>query len=383
MQPSCPVSSLIETTKNFSLQNTPSFGDQFVGTHKTDQTLRGSHRILADTLQCFTTGKLEAFDALASDCACQVRALFVATFSLDQNLQKEAATLKQTIKPCLEKLNLNGRQVKSCSCSASEPILRLAQCFMLAQVRAVVKTKKLCTHCQQSEEGFQEQTDCNKLAKYFRFKSTPSDEVIKIVEEAKQAVALFGAHFLSQQTQNSLYAKMLSTDNQLAINGRQELPCFYSLQTVFESAMAKQIPILLKVKKTAHTHEKSPDEPFETAILLENGASLSSISCVIVVEGMRMSDETPEAHKKRLLTYSFFDLLAMDGAQHPQYTGNRGIETIPAFQNEQLGEEKKRLYSLAAKAKEVGCHKENMQLLCITHIFCDTLTQQKEKGVLL
>jgi hypothetical protein len=168
------------------------------------------------------------------------------------------------------------------------------------------------------------------------------------------------------------------------------------------------IPLLLKVKLTRHTIESSPEGAFEIALLFDThvkgklipmkATEVNLTQPLFVIEGMRggrLQEEEPKEHYlQRLLRLDLMHLLHLNYAQHTQYTSDGSMKagTAPLEGKNPLDsieglkanpQERQRLELMVTEAKRIGCSLQNMQLLCVTHIFSDTLGSQLNKKVTL
>lgn len=347
--------------------------DSFLEKNAHQKGSLGAHTTLKLSLESLEKGSLCDFDAHVSDQACQVRAALIGSIYMayknNPQFQSHCEQAKKALITCQA-------QKGPCHCRVDVSLLTLMQSFLLTQTREIKEAKSTCSCCNESVPCFKEETDIKKLQN--NFPGCGSNVAKKIISKTKKDLAETGASFLQKRSHflsDQLLQKMLSNENSKLIQGRKELPCFYTLKMMIEIAKAENIPILIKVKKTAHLLEKSPKDSFDVELLgIPGHHNLQEKSCVIVIEGMRKEAESKEAYISKLVNYSLQELCETNASQHCQYSDK---SPIPLFAESLFTDEKIRLEHLGLKAKEIGCSNTNMDLFCITHIFCDTFAFQK------
>jgi hypothetical protein len=327
----------------------------------------GAYKILEHTIESFEKGALFKLDSLLGDQACQIRAAFTACL---YNEYKSSQTMQQQFKDLKEKIQ------KQEPCVVPKSLVRLAQAFMLTETKKFKDSKRLCDCCETSVKCFREETEEKKLITSY-FTGCSNGFLKNIVSKAKKDLAEAGISFFRQKARSissEMMQEMMSEGNVKTIQGRKELPCVYTLKMMLEIAANENIPVLVKVKKTAHHVEESPDTPFDVELFSRALPSKpKDDTCVIVIEGMRkeVGNRAREDYISRLSSLSLLTLCELNAAQHSQYSDKTGIDGVPLLKD--FPEEKERLEKLKNEAKQLGCSDSNMDLFCITHIFCDTL----------
>lgn len=257
-----------------------------------------------------------------------------------------------------------------------------------------------------SDQVKKEVTNLTKLTQYLKKSLEPTSDIneglIKkdVYRLAKKHLTDLSADCILQETaklsnDNTHY---YLSHNQKIVEGKIELPDFYSLTGTFQVCLQKQIPVLLKVKKCVHAHRyQELDNPFDFSLyLVPDKEAMKFKSCsfssveengpLIVVEGKRSGrtviHESTSDYVERLMNdFDFMKICAWDGAQHKQYTSDSDslLETpsqvIPSLKEDVF--ESERIDALRVKAAEVGCAFSNQSLLILSHIFADTIHNQK------
>ncbi|CUI15673.1 conserved hypothetical protein [Candidatus Protochlamydia naegleriophila] len=218
---------------------------------------------------------------------------------------------------------------------------------------------------------------------------------------AKKHLTLASANFVIDQMQaiGDIFNHTMLVANKKEVDGKVELPDYYSLTSVFHYCSQKDIVVLLKIKQCMHAHRyQEPSTPFEAAFLLipdqktkafkpsllpNDGADFP----VIVVEGKRsgkkvQQEKTCDYLARLMKGFDFLHFCQLDGAQHKQYTSDaesldqKPSEVIPILKDSQYVEEGKKLDRFKLEAQASGCAFHDQSLLILSHIFADTFKRQ-------
>lgn len=342
---------------------------------------------------------LETFDGLLSDRACQIRAILVAShylmlkkglnkaYTLEKIdlltralLQKQEELKEKSPVLMQEKTTREQLLDKVGKLAIPIELLQLTQLFLLNEIKEFKPKASECHDCKQQVVGFREETEQQKLSFYF----DPAHLSLKAFVDATKVLlceqSIRHLQKMCRTAADPVTQLMLSDKNIRMINKKMELPCFYTVKGALDSALEMKMGVLLKVKRADHTVEPDPKLPFEVQIpLTPLGSDLSAPILVFeaIKGGQDLTQESAQTYLERLQKHDLHHLIVLNIAKHPQYSDNGGLDTVPLLAQEK--KEKERLEALAQKALEVGCCLENMRLLRITHIFCDTLGSQKQK----
>lgn len=309
-----------------------------------------SYKTMKLTIESLEQGKLSDFDPLVSDCACQMRALFVALYvtkilskpstirelsllkaQLDVGIrvvQRKilSITPRDETRPAPRKnmaladvLNHEGVELQG-----SSKLVTLAYAFLLTKTKSGGTRVSSCADCNTNVSGFQESTDyeaANVLIhrvdpapqaalpaqeehKGAKVKAKAPNRMKTLVDAAKIALSKTSCELIQDASCGldlDPLAQLLLKKVQ-KVHGRDELPCYATCQVVFKMAMKENIPVLLKVRKARHLVESLRD-PYDVTFLLkpielQSGAQRKGfIACrptredmnkaMIVVEGQR------------------------------------------------------------------------------------------------
>ncbi|HXF28471.1 MAG TPA: hypothetical protein VN457_01355 [Chlamydiales bacterium] len=388
------------------------------------QLLQLIYKVARRAIENVQKQKYAEFDALVSDCACQMRALFVAKYARqcegDDTMQKEnkkvfdemgekikavetfvaASDKKKPIQATTFK-DLIAQQ--KMDMDVPQDICTLARCVLLYSTKQAFNESEkpvACSDCGVPVKGYQEETNPENMEVFFGQKGAAKNKLKKVVDQARVALAQTSCAFIMKQARqvpdgvlDDVTKELLQEKNIRVITGRQELPAYATLTTVFQAARYEKnpIPVLLKVRKAAHTVVRI-EEPYDVQLFLKPASTGGSFVTakptkeemnvpVLVVEGQRcgkaIKDETTAAYIKRLFECNFMSLFKGFGAAHKQYS--KWDAAVPSFEAVERGKDAviDEFFELHANAKKAGCSPDNQSLISFTHIYCDTLSNQK------
>ncbi len=430
---------------------------------KVCNTISGMYGFAIRALESLKNGELTAFDSLATDCSCHLRALRIAAIA--QNLFAKDSLLKENLELVLQDLKAKqailrgvgpdlstwcqkGKQMSGFLTPIVSAIKTLqsdhksnSYCFTIqdalaklevkteidleliyvihAYILTLVKDYKavekkdnvMCAHksCGQildlHHHVFKEVTIEKKLSDCLKKWESPTINMNLIEKDvyrlAKKNLTNLSVQFLLKETQKLKDSDIYSilSQSQKTVEGKIELPDFYSLTGTFQVCLQKQIPILLKLKKCVHAHRyQEPETPSDIALYLspQNGKHFVITPFdqkwvdgpVVVVEGKRsgklVEKELTSVYLERLLKdFDFMHICELDGAQHKQYTSDadsfqqKPSEVIAILKEPKYNFEAQRLDALKEEAQEKGCAFYNQSLLILSHIFADRLSNQQ------
>jgi len=268
------------------------------------------------------------FDALVGDCACQMRALFVACYARhymsDKTLQKENGVVANHIATCLAAVKksesttgellktLKKKEVEAAKTTEAKQkaqrikvadLLKNAGCERLTGLLAAEKlevqvapqivmlTQALlleattenndvlrdCYDCSQKVACLEQTTSYNLVPKVFQMPALSGKMIKPIIDQAKAALATASCNYMLSEAATTgmdafddLTQLMLRKENVRVLNRWQELPCYATLTAMFDICRQQKNPIavLLKVKKAAHTTVQLK-EPFDVQLYLK------------------------------------------------------------------------------------------------------------------
>lgn len=430
-------------------------------------TVTGLFGLAIQALEKLEQQELPAFDSLATDCSCHLRALLLA--NIGQELMHPQSALKQELKQSIQRLKTQQPLVKQAAIDVTSwcqkgknmkgeltPIIQVLKdhqekqgtisCTMTLQnllqqlgvhiplsyslvyaihtyALTIVKTydplkaqdQVTCADatCHQlldetspirkETTQLKRLTQCIHQAISHNAAKKDACEVNnrfiekEIYQLAKKQLTELSVQFILQETQklDSLHIYTVLNLSKKEVEGKWELPDYYSLTGVFQVCLQKQMPVLLKIKKCLHAHRyQEPQTPFDIGIYLTPQNNHFQINTtfpvntngpVIVVEGKRSGEqvqqETTPAYLHRLVKgFNFLHLCQLDGAQHKQYTSDAlnqvPSQVIPLLEEKEYINEAQKLDRLREDAQTKGCAFSNQSLLIMSHIFADTLQHQ-------
>lgn len=224
----------------------------------------------------------------------------------------------------------------------------------------------------------------------------PTSILIGLVEKAKEDVCTDSIAFIQNEAQK-LEGERAKTLQSIVANPRyveskkrEELPFFQMTQVIFARAMKEQIPILLKVRNIGAHPLK--EQSFTCSVLFKSDGEAYTVSEVlpddmakraIVIEGyskVALEKLKSMEYVQQTLEQSggILRLVDLNTAQHGQYTdqmeSSKGMfKVIPVID----GEEEEMLIQLFEEARAKGFSLVNPSVLCIDHVFCDVIGNQR------
>ncbi|ADI37509.1 putative uncharacterized protein [Waddlia chondrophila 2032/99] len=223
----------------------------------------------------------------------------------------------------------------------------------------------------------------------------PTSQLIEIVEKAKKAICLDSIAFVQKEAlliagnNGERLQKYTANLRVLESKERSELPFFYLTQVIFLRAMAEEIPVLLKVRNIgSHPLEQ---ENFACSTLFKSDGSSYKVSPVlsddlnrrvIVIEGfskqafeaLQTLDYVEDTMEK---SGGLLRLIDLNTAQHGQYTDTKSSKKMFRKIPGMVSDEEETLLSLFEEAVSKGFSLDNSEQLCIDHVFCDLLANQR------
>lgn len=416
-------------------------------------TIVGIYNIAIDALKQLKEGKLDCFDSLGTDCSCHLRALRIASISkmvasngedhgISLNLAiegvlKELEAKKSVIAQAVPELNkwlglqkvrenapivtvINRLRTEDTRKTLEFPLSDVLEHLnvkvrldddltyivkayfmnMVLDYQVIPHDSVTCADCSQLKmedkvKVYREITNTKKLLDAMPEKKVMGNLVRRdIYNKVKADLTTESVQNLLNLTEawelKEIHAGL--ADNKREIEGRIEVPDFFSLTGAIRVLGLEGTPILLKVKKCMHAHRHQELEtPFDLIMyLVPNGDKFVSMpvpepnlmhkQVVVVVEGKRSGRnakiEKVEKYAQRLTREDFLELCELDGAQHKQYTDSEiGDKPSSAILN--LSPEKKEyLDDLQLQAELTGCSFNNQSLLVLSHILADTIENQ-------
>lgn len=406
-------------------------------------TIQALYAIGAEAIEKFNQLELHLFDSLATDCACHMRALHVAylakramtepkfkeeltsNFTALQAKQRQAEELCTSLgkmataekhKRFKEIIGLFSKKSTVCDILQTLDLATTMSAnvhfLIIARLLTIVKDSKLiseadrvaCLVCgtllTKKDNVFKEVTNPKALSAYARNLVGNKEIAASLLERevcllAKKNLVEASASFILQATARScsvLHGYFLE-ENRKMVQGKPELPDYYTLTAVFQYALYENIPVVLIINKYDHLGHvyRQAEAKSEMAILLvpsddrayfqpqkATSSNLDPRSPVITVVAKATYDDASAYLQKLMSNFNFMRMCQLDGAQHKQYTDSpmqqRASSAIPTLKLEKFQEEAEKLRKLSEEAHQVGSsiHSPNANFI-LSHIFADTM----------
>lgn len=272
--------------------------------------------------------------------------------------------------------------------TADPAVLLLARSYLATLVKVDVVSKEMGAFTYQIHSNPKKLGECGFVV--------PTSLLVDLVGRAKEEVCRDSIAFIQSEALKLSCARaekiqtLVAEPRFVESKGRAELPFFHMTQVVFQRAMKEQIPILLKVRNiTSHPlQEKS----FACSVLFKSDGDSYKV-CEVIPDDLAKRVIVIEGYSKaafeKLQTVDYVQetlaksggilrLIDLNTAQHGQYTdqtlSNKGMfKAIPKVD----GEEEQVLIELFTEAALKGFSLANPSTLCIDHVFCDLLGNQR------
>lgn len=407
-------------------------------------TFEGLYAIAEEALLRVKRLDLRSIDPLGADCACHVHAYYVANvgrkifaeskfskqlesdLKIIQNKREIARVLYESLRDVYNQDKLAKYEVIVDNWGDLPTIKEVLQkldlitglsakvhCLIISYLLTITKDEKqitaedelICEHCHapitETDRVFKEVTNPKKLVTWIKNsvkKEVNSSLLVKdVCLVARTHLIRESHHFIKKVTLNAGCLRQLYfLENGIkVVQGKPELPDYYTLTAVFQSALYKKIPVILLFKKYLHLGhiytEKNAEVdagmlllPSEKSPHFEPKALDSQLkNHVVMVVIAKKNGDNPAAYLKTLMDdFDFLHLCKLDGAQHKQYTDSQlhqsPCEEIPSLKKDTFSREAKKLEDLKKEAMTKGfaVNSPNARF-SISHIFANTLEQYR------
>ena len=319
----------------------------------------------------------------------EMNAEYSQKFSLvNQKKQSVVQKINKLEAACLKK-QLEAISEANLECEVDPKVLFLVRSYLVTLVKVEVMTKEMGTFVYQIHFNAKKMTEEGA--------ALPTSKLIEIVEAAKRAICENSIAFIQDEAlkiegeEGERLQNILSRPRLIEEKNRLELPFFHLTRVVFQRAIQTEIPIFLKVRNIG-SHPFLASSYGCRALFKSNGEAYTVspvlsedlAARVVVIEAYcRMKWEylqSPDYVNTVLKRgRSLIRIIDLNTAQHGQFTDQK--ESSDKMFGEIPGidpPEEKRLTELLKDAEELGFSQRNPALLCIDHVFCDVLENQRE-----
>ena len=403
-------------------------------------TFEGLFGVAAEALGKIKKLDLSSLDPLGTVCVCHVHAYYIAAigreflagahFSTElerslkaiQHKRNEAKTIYDSL------INLDSQEKRakfesyvgkvSCQLTLREVLHKLnltvslstkVHYLIITYLLTITKDYKqitiadnlICEHCHvpitENDGVYKKTTNSKKLVNWIR-KCVDKEVNSTLLEKHVCAIAITqlikeSHKFIESVSCDSANVRHLLflEKNVKNVEGKLEYPDYYTLTTVFQSALYQKFPVILLFKKYTHLGHvyNELDAKFDTGIFLLPSEKpsyfepkplppgLKNLAVMVVIA--KKNGDKPSAFLRQLMhEFDFLHLCKLDGAQHKQYTDSQLHQTpsveIRSLQEDKFAREAKKLDNLRNEAMIKGftINSPNARL-SLSHIFADTL----------
>ena len=258
--------------------------------------------------------KFHEIDPLVSETQCHTRVgliidiaqevldtdsdLFQSFQSAKQALENLKGKLCLTLKECnnakLRNLKIpNSTTITSLfgegiGTQVSQEVLTVTLCYMLTKTKIVKKELVSCEDCHATVANMSDITCEGKLDSIQKnIDSSIRDKMVTLAKETLSKISCDYIQKVALSSSSETVQKMLGEKNRKIMpvlkydHALSMLPFAYTAQAMFDQAIQKNIPILIKSKLTQHTTTCS-HEPFDAIFLLHNKKSIPFLELIFI-----------------------------------------------------------------------------------------------------
>lgn len=400
--------STISFSKNVYLLETLQVNLDETATREGIYVVRSIFNVAKEAILALGQGKLNHFDPLCSDQACQIRAIIIAMLAkvilenkdplnkLENALKDNMAKLQKRFKDMnLPGFKLEGSlrdNVLDCDILLPETLGYFVQCALLTVTKQKHIKKALCLCHSSVVETYKEKSQPTNArisvsSKTIRY-SKIDEALLDIVEKTKIKVAEVSCKYLISQLEGQVIAnkKVLKE-----VNGRVELPCILSIGGALMLAAKNKIPLLIKSIKASHLLELKQKESTDVQLLysielgkdrlqakLMPSTEIKETQPLFVIEGQRyVKDESTQDYTTRLMDADIIDVILLNAARHSQYSKVERDKELVIEEDSEIKKLVSDLTNLTIEADKKGCSIVNQNLFRILHIYCSTIKGEK------
>jgi len=337
---------------------------------------------IEQTAEALLDKKLQFFDPLVGENACQIRALKLAVvlrekefdlpflLSQVQGIKDRLNELKYTAQSDLSLQDVIEQHSLELYLNDSE--LYLLRAYLLSRVK-MIRSSPL-THPLLKNEY----TDTKKIKEIGSVGSQFADD---LVEKLRQDLSQSSVRFVQKAAEKLLVPDtslhMISDDFLVVHRGLHCIPCYWMTKILMYLAQAKEMPIVLLAEQVAKDQGHRVIE--RIALFFEKTKEGYRVTTqesydtdlpVLIFHGKSCRDtrEFPskEQWTEELLAYNPIDLLLAYAAAHRQYPDESKDMLVSAHLDDEYTYHKE-------TSNKWGCSLDNASLFFLSHAYCDTV----------
>lgn len=319
-------------------------------------------------------GRLDQFDALVGDTACQIRAIMIAVFYKD----------------LINKSNNKALNISLLTSKDSD----------------ILKELVLLT-CSKKREGelypnYKESTCPRTLIAQFKEIGLSISSADNLIKKCQQDISEISVNFLKDQLKLSDFQdeelnRVLNFCKRDKFK-RIQAPCYATFKVILKIIKANEIPIILKINKRCackefHKIKLAYRVADNSKLILCDISTLDENQAALILKGYseEILDEKESAESCNFENYLKFlssleieQIILANIACHNSFTGVSAEEQIIPFDELDAKNIQKEIQDYKDLAMEYGCTKgdnlikKDCRLVLLYHIYCNTVKQEKE-----
>lgn len=326
---------------------------------------------LQETITWVQAGKLEKFDSLVGENACQIRAVWMAIafsqFSSNASLIDQIANSTKCIDELLEPKSIDslmrsdkslGDVLEKIDISLTDKEMFLIQSFLLSEMKTVKMSDNYSLY----------RIEAGEPKNFTRFGDVSVSFARNLLSKLRRALATSSVQFMRDNAQDQ---RMVSEEFTLEQNTLPCVPMFWAYKTVLQTAQKEGIPIVVHVK-FLNESDKGYTLMDQESLLFKsdsngyvlcqaNEADRNKPACVI--QGIAVGDEFSKARwTAQMQNIGVIDAILAGAADHRQYPNPELDRCIHALNDSEFEHYR-------ALAKKEGFSSENPSTFFIQHVY--------------
>lgn len=340
--------------------------------------------------------KFDNFDPHVGEAACQIRALLMYYIYFDT---KDIYFYSEIIKNMGEKIYFLESILREPNIfqtySADKSITKFIEFFELNdKVPTYVIILYLCYVLTKFKQNFNGETFIN-VEHFMIDYEVSKKKTKKFIHYLQNKIAFYSCEFifhLSNHYQSCVDLKtllkyFLKQDD----DGRDVLPCYFSMKSIIDCIKKKKIEIFVKINlhgknfiSSINLNVNENGQP----VLLNQSSCEEDLPCLFIEVDAITGFYSEEQYLHRLFQYNIHELILNYMAAHPQYSGKK----LASFANDPLDSSNnskpsnidltlisREFLNQKFLADERGCSEKNKSTFFIRHIYCENIANLLKK----
>jgi hypothetical protein len=344
---------------------------------------------LLKAIDYFHQGKLEKFDSLVGENACQIRAIYVALLANKKHdffkLRDEILNVLQIIRSIhfqfISKLIRNKKSLlyllesKNLLFKLSKDVLFLLESFLLSEAKEkYIEDSMISSLLIRNKANLQVLKELGEVTTSF------ADNLVKCLRRRLSFDSIQFIREIARNSKERQLMKMVSNEFVKMHNNCFCVPCFWSIKLMLKVIHCEKIPVFVHVNFYSKVDENKYERVDETFLLYESRQTSSGSPILIETSPEKINQDqpimiirgavvvqsgevmNPFSWKQAMKEYSLDDVILAAAADHRQYPRSDYDQAINSVNDQEY--EKYRCL-----AKNGGFSLDNPSTFFINHIY--------------